>query len=156
VRHAISSREDGQSIEVCDIMRQAQSHRKEVKIVSFMSSLWFILLSLSCLSFVFFLYLPSRRRYARMNQRSSVGREQERGQGLVEYGLALILVAAIVVAILLLLGPTISNTLNRVVTGVSSPSSLYPSSAGPPQPQPTVSTSNGEHDDHRWWTSLWN
>jgi len=116
--------------------------------VSFMSSLWFILLSFSCLSLVFFLYLPSHRQYHRMSQKSSPDRKQERGQGLVEYGLALILVAAIVVAILLLLGPTISNTLNRVVTGVSSPSSLYPESAGPGQPTPSISRQHEYGNDH--------
>jgi ABC-type Fe3+ transport system permease subunit len=107
--------------------------------VSFVSSMWFILLCFSCLSLVFFLHLRSRRQYHRMSQKPSADREQEWGQGLVEYALALILVATIVVAILILLGPTVSNMFNRIVTGVSSPASLYPENVGPPQSTPYMS-----------------
>jgi Flp pilus assembly pilin Flp len=120
--------------------------------VPFMSSIWFILLSFSCLSLVFFLHLRSRRQYHRMSQKPSV----ERGQGLVEYALALILVATIVVAILVFLGPTVSNMFNRIVTGVSSPSSLYPGNAGPPNPTAITSTyQEGEQDRQTpSWTSV--
>jgi pilus assembly protein Flp/PilA len=40
---------------------------------------------------------------------------QERGQGLVEYAFILILVAIVVIAILLLLGPVIGNVFSGVV-----------------------------------------
>ncbi len=38
---------------------------------------------------------------------------REEGQGLVEYGLILVLVAIILIAILALLGPEIANVLHR-------------------------------------------
>lgn len=40
---------------------------------------------------------------------------REEGQGLVEYGLILILVAIVIVAILTVLGPTIGNLYSRVI-----------------------------------------
>jgi pilus assembly protein Flp/PilA len=39
---------------------------------------------------------------------------KERGQGLVEYGLILVLVAVAVVAALTILGPTVGNLFSRV------------------------------------------
>ncbi len=48
----------------------------------------------------------------------SIFREPERGQGLVEYGLVLILVAIVIVAILVLLGPQISNLYSRVTSDI--------------------------------------
>ena len=39
----------------------------------------------------------------------------EEGQGLLEYGLVIVLVAIVVVAILLLLGPTIGNLYSTVM-----------------------------------------
>lgn len=39
----------------------------------------------------------------------------EEGQGLLEYGLVIVLVAIIVVAILLLLGPTIGNLYSTTI-----------------------------------------
>jgi pilus assembly protein Flp/PilA len=39
----------------------------------------------------------------------------EKGQGLVEYGLILVLVAMVVLAILLLLGPIIGNAFSAVI-----------------------------------------
>jgi pilus assembly protein Flp/PilA len=39
----------------------------------------------------------------------------EEGQGLLEYGLAIILVAIVVVAIVLLLGPAIGNMYSSIV-----------------------------------------
>lgn len=42
----------------------------------------------------------------------------ETGQGLVEYGLVLILVAIAIVAILTLLGPQVGNIFSRVVVCV--------------------------------------
>lgn len=43
---------------------------------------------------------------------------QEEGQGIVEYGLVLILVAVVIVAVLTLLGPQIGNTFSRIVVCV--------------------------------------
>lgn len=40
--------------------------------------------------------------------------EKERGQGLMEYGLVLILVAMAIVAILTLVGPQIGNMYSRI------------------------------------------
>ncbi len=43
----------------------------------------------------------------------------ERGQGLVEYALILVLVAIVVIAILTLLGPQIANVFSVVTNGLS-------------------------------------
>lgn len=43
---------------------------------------------------------------------------QEEGQGLVEYGLILVLVAIVVVIILTLLGTQVSNIFSRIVSSV--------------------------------------
>jgi pilus assembly protein Flp/PilA len=43
---------------------------------------------------------------------------EERGQGLVEYALILVLVAIVVIAILLLLGPIIGNVFSEVVNSL--------------------------------------
>jgi pilus assembly protein Flp/PilA len=40
---------------------------------------------------------------------------REEGQGLVEYALILVLVAIVVIAILMLLGPVIGNVFTRIV-----------------------------------------
>ena len=48
---------------------------------------------------------------------------KEKGQGLVEYALILVLVAIVVIAVLMLLGPIIGNvfsTLNNSLSSVSS------------------------------------
>ena len=42
----------------------------------------------------------------------------ERGQGLVEYALILVLVAIVVIAILLLLGPVIGNVFSTIVSSL--------------------------------------
>ena len=42
--------------------------------------------------------------------------QSEKGQGLVEYALILVLVAMIVVAILLLLGPVVGNVFSNIVS----------------------------------------
>ena len=44
--------------------------------------------------------------------------QNERGQGLVEYALILVLVAIVVIAILLLLGPVIGNAFSNIVTNL--------------------------------------
>jgi pilus assembly protein Flp/PilA len=45
---------------------------------------------------------------------------KEKGQGLVEYALILVLVAIVVIAVLLLLGPLIGNVFSRVNNGLAS------------------------------------
>ena len=44
---------------------------------------------------------------------------RERGQGLVEYALILVLVALVVLAVLLLIGPQIANVFSRVTNGLA-------------------------------------
>ncbi|MBI3536822.1 MAG: Flp family type IVb pilin [Chloroflexi bacterium] len=44
---------------------------------------------------------------------------KEKGQGLVEYALILVLVAIVVIAILALLGPQIANIFSRITSGLS-------------------------------------
>ena len=46
---------------------------------------------------------------------------QEEGQGLVEYALILVLVAIIVIAILMVLGPQIGNVFSRITSGLQQP-----------------------------------
>ena len=48
--------------------------------------------------------------YVRLTTRE----EKEEGQGMVEYALILVLVAIVVIAALLILGPTIANVFNTV------------------------------------------
>ncbi len=43
----------------------------------------------------------------------------EKGQGLVEYALILVLVAIVVIAILALLGPQIANIFSQVTNGLT-------------------------------------
>jgi pilus assembly protein Flp/PilA len=43
---------------------------------------------------------------------------REDGQGLVEYGMILVLVAVIVALVLLLLGPAVGNLFSTVVDGI--------------------------------------
>ena len=45
-------------------------------------------------------------------------RNEEQGQGLVEYALVLVLVAIVVIAILAILGPQIGNIFSRVTDGL--------------------------------------
>ncbi len=45
--------------------------------------------------------------------------EEKEGQGLVEYALILFLVAVVVIAILILLGPQIGGVFSSVKTGIS-------------------------------------
>jgi pilus assembly protein Flp/PilA len=42
----------------------------------------------------------------------------ERGQGLVEYALILVLVSLVVIVILILLGPAIGNVFSNIVQGI--------------------------------------
>ncbi len=43
---------------------------------------------------------------------------REEGQGLVEYALILVLVAIVVIAILVLLGPQVANIFSKVTNGL--------------------------------------
>jgi pilus assembly protein Flp/PilA len=43
---------------------------------------------------------------------------REKGQGLVEYALILVLVAIVVIAILLLLGPAIGNIFSTIISAL--------------------------------------
>ena len=44
----------------------------------------------------------------------------DEGQGIVEYALILVLVAIVVIAILLLVGPKIANIFSKITNGLSS------------------------------------
>ena len=49
----------------------------------------------------------------------AMGKERkDKGQGLVEYALVLVLVAVVVISILTLLGPQIGNVFSRIVCGL--------------------------------------
>ncbi len=43
---------------------------------------------------------------------------REEGQGLVEYALILVLVAIVVIAVLLLLGPIVGNVFSSIISGL--------------------------------------
>ena len=47
---------------------------------------------------------------------------KEKGQGLVEYALILVLVALVVIAVLLLLGPVIGNVFSTINNSISTAS----------------------------------
>jgi Flp pilus assembly pilin Flp len=75
-------------------------------------------------------------------------KNNEKGQGLVEYALILVSVAVVVVAVLLLLGPNVSNVYARVNNSLSAASgggsagqSLTPTST--PLPWTTCANENG-------------
>jgi pilus assembly protein Flp/PilA len=44
---------------------------------------------------------------------------REEGQGLVEYALILVLVAIVVIAVLLLLGPIVGNVFSEIIAGLT-------------------------------------
>jgi pilus assembly protein Flp/PilA len=46
--------------------------------------------------------------------------KKEKGQGLVEYALILVLVAIVVIAALMVLGPVIGNTFSKINSSLSS------------------------------------
>lgn len=46
-----------------------------------------------------------------------LGREAQRGQGLIEYALVLVLVAVVVIVVISLLGPQIGNMYSRITDG---------------------------------------
>ena len=45
---------------------------------------------------------------------------REKGQGLVEYALILVLVAIVVIAVMMILGPTIGNAFSAINTSLTS------------------------------------
>jgi pilus assembly protein Flp/PilA len=45
--------------------------------------------------------------------------QAEKGQGLVEYALILVLIAIVVIAVLALMGPQIANIFSRITEGLS-------------------------------------
>ena len=49
-----------------------------------------------------------------MNVLYSANRTSERGQGLVEYALILVLIALVVIAVLALLGPRVGNVFSQI------------------------------------------
>jgi pilus assembly protein Flp/PilA len=44
--------------------------------------------------------------------------QREKGQGLVEYALILVLVAIVVIAVLLILGPVVGNVFSTIVNNI--------------------------------------
>ncbi|MCX8061644.1 MAG: pilus assembly protein [Anaerolineales bacterium] len=44
--------------------------------------------------------------------------QNEKGQGLIEYGMIIILVAVIVIVVVFLLGPAIGNMYSQVTSGI--------------------------------------
>jgi pilus assembly protein Flp/PilA len=50
--------------------------------------------------------------------RSMLHRATESGQGLIEYGLAIVLVAVIAMAIMVMLGPAISDLYSNIVAAI--------------------------------------
>jgi pilus assembly protein Flp/PilA len=69
----------------------------------------------------------NRSEQAREVKRDTYGREEvkamlfapkEKGQGLVEYALILVLVAIVVIVILALLGPAIGNVFSTIMTAI--------------------------------------
>jgi pilus assembly protein Flp/PilA len=59
----------------------------------------------------------------------------EEGQGLVEYALILVLVAIVVIAILLQLGPSVGNVFSSVIAGLTQTGHGVISSVSPPEVQ---------------------
>jgi Flp pilus assembly pilin Flp len=62
--------------------------------------------------------------------------QNEKGQGLVEYALILVLVAIVVIAVLLVLGPIVGNVFSNVVTNLSIPGVETAAPASEPTPTP--------------------
>lgn len=56
--------------------------------------------------------------YTRPQSVPMIGRSAQKGQGLVEYALILVLVAVVVIVILALLGPAIGNIFSNIVTNI--------------------------------------
>jgi len=78
-----------------------------------------ILFSVLSLFVLFFIYWPRKR----VVPQKLLARSREEGQGLVEYALILVLVAIIVIAVLLILGPTIGNVFSDIKQVLVNPES---------------------------------
>jgi pilus assembly protein Flp/PilA len=61
-------------------------------------------------------YIPNLNK--EVNAMLFAPKEQEKGQGLVEYALILVLVAVVVIVILALLGPAIGNVFSNIVANI--------------------------------------
>jgi pilus assembly protein Flp/PilA len=69
-------------------------------------------------------------------------RKRERGQGLVEYALIVVLIAVVVTAVLALLGPTLRNAFSSVTGNIASARATQPPAPGStPTAQRNVITS---------------
>ena len=66
----------------------------------------------------------------RINIAEEGRKEAEEGQGLVEYALILFLVAIVVIAILILLGPQIGSVFSAVTKGLSQANCAHPNPGG--------------------------
>jgi pilus assembly protein Flp/PilA len=64
------------------------------------------------------LVTENRRNHHRREVRDMLFAPKEKGQGLVEYALILVLVAVVVIVILALLGPAIGNVFSNIVTNI--------------------------------------
>jgi pilus assembly protein Flp/PilA len=60
----------------------------------------------------------NRQNNHRKELREMLYSPKEKGQGLVEYALILVLVAVVVIVILALLGPAIGNVFSNIVTNI--------------------------------------
>jgi pilus assembly protein Flp/PilA len=71
----------------------------------------------------FFLYNIFKELYNNYRKRKEVSEmlfsPKEKGQGLVEYALILVLVAVVVIAVLTLLGPIIGNVFSKINSAVN-------------------------------------
>ncbi len=65
-------------------------------------------------------------------------KKQEKGQGLVEYALILVLVAIVVIAALMILGPIIGNVFSKVNSSLSTVSTGGGAAAPTPVPAPVT------------------
>lgn len=64
----------------------------------------------------------------------SLHKQKEKGQGLVEYALILVLVAIVVIAALMILGPIIGNVFTKVNSSLSGISAAPAAAAAPSLP----------------------
>jgi len=64
--------------------------------------------------------LPTSEDTIRKEKKSMLFAKKEKGQGLVEYALILVLVAIVVIAVLMLLGPIIGNVFSTINSSLQS------------------------------------
>jgi pilus assembly protein Flp/PilA len=75
----------------------------------------------------------------------SLHNKKQKGQGLVEYALILVLVAVVVIAVLLVMGPTIGNIFTKINSGVAGQAGAGPA---PTQNTCQMQAANGMCFDH--------